>query len=78
MSTPISTTYFVMSLLSLLGLYGLFESVSYGLKSIIYWTRIFTLIYGVVVVVLGLLIFIIELQQLPTSTETKWSAMSQY
>jgi hypothetical protein len=68
----------VLSLLSLLGLYGLYESVSYGLKSIIYWTRIVTLIYGIVLIVLGLLIFIIELGQLEASVQSRWAAMSQY
>lgn len=67
-----------MSLLSLIGLYALYETVSYGLKPIIYWTRIITLLYGVILMVLGLLIFIVELSQLAASVEDRWAAMSQY
>lgn len=71
-------TYFILSLLSLIGLYGAFETVSYGLKSIIYWTRIILLVYGLTLLVLALLIFVLELPTLPDSVTSSWSAMSQY
>jgi hypothetical protein len=41
--------------------FGLYESAQYSMKKIIYWTRITTLLYSIAIVVLGLLIFIIEL-----------------
>jgi hypothetical protein len=78
LSAPIATTYFVLSILSFIGLGALYETVNYGLKPIMYWTRIITLVYGIILCVLGLLIFIIELSQLKTEVEGRWAAMSQY
>jgi len=61
LSSSISITYFILSLFSLALMYGFFETVSYGLKSVLYWTRVGVLVYGIVISVLGLLIFIVEL-----------------
>lgn len=78
MNAGISLSYFVLSLLSLIGLYGALQSVSYGLKSIIYWTRISLLVYGLILCVLALLVFVLEIPRLPDNVTLSWAAMSQY
>jgi len=54
-------------------MYGIYETVQYGLKSVIYVTRILTLIYGIILFVLALLIFIIELKQIDAGVSESWA-----
>ena len=59
-------------------MYGIYETVQYGLKSVIYVTRILTLIYGVILFVLALLIFIIELKQIDAGVSESWAEMTEF
>lgn len=78
LNAGISITYFILSLVSLATLFGAFETVSYGLKSIIMWTRITILIYGLLLMVMGVLVFALELPKMEERVTTSWSGMSQY
>jgi hypothetical protein len=59
-------------------MYGIYETVQYGLKSVIYVTRILTLIYGIILFVLALLIFIIELKQIDAGVSESWAEMTEF
>lgn len=78
LSAEISITYFVLSLISLLTLVGAVEAVSYGMKSLIFWWRIILLVYGAILFILAIVIFVVEVQRLEKSVQESWSAMSQY
>lgn len=74
----ISITYIVLSLISLVLLFGIYETVSYGIKSVMYWTKIGCLLYGITITILGILIFVLDVPAIPGNVILSWTAMSQY
>lgn len=78
LSAGISITYFVFSLISLALLVGAYQAVEYGLKSVVFCLQIFTLIYGILLVILSICIFVIEMINIEEAVADKWKSMSQY
>lgn len=78
LGAEVSITYFVLSLVSLIGLAGSYLSVSDGLKNIIFTTSIIKIIYGFVLIILAFVVFVAEIGSLEDSVAKSWSAMSQY
>jgi len=72
----VSITYFILSLVSLIILFGVYETVSYGIKSVMYWTKIGCLLYGTTITILGILIFVLALPSIPSDVSISWTAMS--
>ena len=76
LGSGISIAYFILSLISLLLLFGVYETVFYGIKSVLYWTKIACLIYGFAIAILGILIFVIGAADISQEVPVSWSAMS--
>jgi len=76
LSRGISLTYFILSLFSLLLLGLFYEASSYGEVSFLYWQRILSIAYGVILLILGILALAIELPAIATKSDSVWLALS--
>jgi uncharacterized membrane protein len=65
-------------LISLVLLFGIYETVGYGIKSVLYWTKIGCLLYGLTITILAILIFVLALPDISENVGRSWTAMSQY
>ena len=57
-------------------LYCQYEIVNYGYRPLMMWWRFATLLYGGVLVALGVIIFAVEMGRLGSTTQEAWDAMS--
>ena len=73
-----SVAYFVLSLLSLLGLASSYFAVADGLKQIVWWAALSKLLYGLVLLILGIVVLAVESSQLKENVTNSWKAMSEY
>ena len=78
LSAGSSVTYFFFSLVSLVACLGHYQTVEFGIRSVLLYSRVCTLLYGILLVTLGLVTFIVELSGLSGAVETSWAGMSQY
>jgi uncharacterized membrane protein len=73
MSTGSSITYFVMSLVTLVFLYGFHEAASYMLLE---YYPIITFFYSIVLIMLGILCTVIDVGGAQADAVSKWNTMS--
>ena len=73
-----SVAYFVLSLLSLLGLASSYFAVSDGLKHLVWWAALSKLLYGILLLLLGIIVLALESSQLAENVSSSWKAMSEY
>lgn len=78
LSAGSSVSYFFFSLVSLLACLCHYQTVEFGIRSVLLYSRVCTLLYGVLLMGLGLITFVVELSGLAGAVETSWAGMSQY
>lgn len=76
MATSISICYLVFSIVDLLLLFLFYEIVLYTLKDFLNVNRVIALLWGIALVVLGILAIIIEIPLAKRNSESVWKVMS--
>ena len=72
----ISITFFTLTLFNLLVLIFFYEIVAYGMATVIRWLRIISILYGITVIVLGILAIVLEDKDMDSITAKVWAALS--
>jgi len=75
-SIATSITYFILSLLTLFFLYMQYEVVNYGYRSGLFCWRIFAPIYGIILLILGIVLIAVDLPKNGEASANKWAVMS--
>ena len=76
-STGASITYFVLSFVTLALLFCTYEIVNYGQRQLMMFWRIMSLLYGLALIVLGIVLLAIELGSMAETCSSIWVKMSQ-
>jgi hypothetical protein len=66
----------VLSFVTLGFLFCQYEIVTYGYRSLLMWWRFVAFLYGAGLIVLGVIIFAVEMGKLDSACETVWAKMS--
>lgn len=75
-STGASITYFVLTFVTLALLFCTYEIVSYGQRQLMMFWRIISALYGLALIVLGIILLIIELASMVETCSEIWVKMS--
>ena len=75
-STGASITYFVLSFVTLALLFCTYEIVNYGQRQLMMFLRIISMLYGLALIVLGIILLAIELGSMAETCSTIWVKMS--
>ena len=69
-------TFFALTIFNLLALFFFRQIVAYGMASMIKWMRIIGIIYGLTVIVLGILCIVLEGANSEEIGNSVWAALS--
>ena len=72
----ISMTYFALTIFNVLLLYLYYEVVAYGIASLIKCNRIFSMVYGLTLIILAVVAFALENKDMDTIADDVWAALS--
>ena len=76
MSTGASITYFVLSFATLALLFCTYEIVNYGQRQLMMFLRVISILYGLALIVLGIILLAVELGSMAETCSTIWVKMS--
>ena len=76
-STGASITYFVLSFATLALLFCTYEIVNYGQRQLMMFLRVISILYGLALIVLGIILLAVELGSMAETCSTIWVKMSQ-
>jgi uncharacterized protein YhhL (DUF1145 family) len=77
LARTVSIGYFLQSILSLLLLFFYFEIVSYTMKEFLNVSRFVSMVYGVLLIVLGILVIVFEVPLAKRNSESIWDRLSE-
>ena len=75
-STGASITYFVLSFVTLALVFCTYEIVNYGQRQLMMFWRFISMLYGLALIVLGIILLIMELAAMADTCSTIWGKMS--
>jgi len=66
----------VLTIFNVLLLFFFYEIVAYGMATMINWNRVISIIYGLVIVILGILCIVLENRDMEVIAQRVWAALS--
>ena len=76
-STGASLTYFILSFVTLALMFCTYEIVNYGQRSLMMYWRVISALYGLALIILGIILLIMELASMSDTCTTIWGTLSQ-
>jgi hypothetical protein len=77
-STGASLTYFILSFVTLGLVFCTYEIVNYGQRQLMMYWRFLSALYGLALIILGIILLITELSTLSATCAAIWSTLSHH